>query len=151
MEGVTLELLEAMNRPGPRYTSYPTAPVFKEDFGAEKFAAALRRFGATDRTRPLSLYVHLPFCHTLCLFCACNTVITKKAGVAERYLDALEKEVETVASLMGRGRQVTQLHLGGGTPTYLTIPELERLNDILDSAFDSVRADEKAESRWTRA
>ncbi len=139
---VPTELLREMSVPGPRYTSYPTAPSFAESFGAEAFAGALGRFAATDR--PLSLYVHLPFCRSLCLFCACNVVITRKEGVAARYLDALEREVETAASFLGpRPRRVTQLHLGGGTPTYLTVPELERLHGMLARRFE-ITGDEVA-------
>ena len=146
MNGLTRELLEEMNKPGPRYTSYPTAPNFRSDFAAERFAAALARLGETDpESRPLSLYVHLPFCATLCLFCACNTVITKKPGVASRYLDALEGEVRAAARHLGpRRRRVTQLHLGGGTPTYLTADELRRLHAILAASFDIDGAPEKA-------
>src|SRR5436309_2886505 len=95
MEGLTTELISEMDKPGPRYTSYPTAPNFAADFGPARFAEALGALGKSDR--PLSVYVHLPFCQTLCLFCACNTVITKKEGVASRYLDALEGEIEAVA------------------------------------------------------
>jgi oxygen-independent coproporphyrinogen-3 oxidase len=135
MEGLTPQLLAEMNKPGPRYTSYPTAPVFREDFGPAAFGEALGRLG----DGPISLYVHLPFCATLCLFCACNTVITKKAGVAERYLDALEGEVEAVAGALGSKRTVRQLHLGGGTPTYLTVAELERLYRILAKHFQLER------------
>jgi oxygen-independent coproporphyrinogen-3 oxidase len=145
MEGVTLELLQALDKPGPRYTSYPTAPSFTAAFGPDAFAGALSRLGATDpAARPLSLYVHLPFCKRLCLYCGCNTVITTKAGVASRYLDALEAEVKTVARHLRSRRRVTQLHLGGGTPTYLTVAELERLDAILASAFDLDPAAEKA-------
>ncbi|HVY61505.1 MAG TPA: oxygen-independent coproporphyrinogen III oxidase, partial [Planctomycetota bacterium] len=117
---------------------------FKADFGPADFGAALGELGKTDpEARPLSLYVHLPFCSTLCLFCGCNTVITKKEGVAGKYLDALEVEVATVAKALGSRRVVRQLHLGGGTPTYLTVEELERLHAILAKHFD-LRDDEKA-------
>jgi oxygen-independent coproporphyrinogen-3 oxidase len=144
MEGVTPELIEEMNRPGPRYTSYPTAPQFKESFGPAEYADALARFGREPAERPLSVYVHLPFCGTLCLFCACNTVITKKPGVASRYLDAFEAEVATVARAIGRRPRVTQLHLGGGTPTYLTVPELRRLHAILAARFEMAPGAEMA-------
>ncbi len=135
---VTLDLLRALDRPGPRYTSYPTAPVFGPQVGPPEYEAALARLGATDpEERPISLYVHIPFCASLCLFCACNTVITRKPGVAARYLDAIEAEVATVARALGpRRRRVAQLHLGGGTPTYLSPAELERLYAILATAFD---------------
>jgi len=141
---VTPELLQEMNKPGPRYTSYPTAPHFTPGFGVKEMEAALARFGREPAERPLSLYVHLPFCATLCLFCACNTVITKKAGVAARYLDALLGEVKAARRAIGARRRVSQLHLGGGTPTYLTVDELRRLHEILEEGFDTSHAEEKA-------
>jgi oxygen-independent coproporphyrinogen-3 oxidase len=142
---VTEELLRELDKPGPRYTSYPTAPNFTDAFRAADLEAALGRLGAADpAARPLSLYVHLPFCAHLCLFCACNTVITRKPGVASRYLDALEGEIGAAARALGSRRRVTQLHLGGGTPTYLTVAELERLHAMLAKAFDIAPDAEKA-------
>lgn len=142
---VPVELLRKLSVPGPRYTSYPTAPVFSERFGPDDFAAALRRFGAAAPARPLSLYVHLPFCRSLCHYCACNVVITRKPGVAARYLDSLACEIATAADLIGvRPARVTQLHLGGGTPTYLTAEELERLCDLIAARFDLSALEEAA-------
>jgi oxygen-independent coproporphyrinogen-3 oxidase len=142
---VPVDLIRRLSVQGPRYTSYPTANVFTDRFGPEDFAAALRRFGASDPARPLSLYVHLPFCRSLCFYCACNVVISREPGIAGRYLDALEHEVDTVARLLGPARRrVTQLHLGGGTPTYLSVAELERLYDMLAARFDIASAAELA-------
>ncbi|HEY6464947.1 MAG TPA: oxygen-independent coproporphyrinogen III oxidase [Candidatus Acidoferrales bacterium] len=117
--------LEKYNRPGPRYTSYPTAPVWKDDFGADDLEDY---FGQADEQRtPLSLYMHLPFCESLCLFCACNVSIQKDKSVAIPYLAALKSEIEHVARCISRERPVIQFHWGGGTPTYLSPAQLEDL------------------------
>ena len=118
-------VLEKYNRPGPRYTSYPTAPVWKDDFGPddlEKYYAI-----ADERATPLSLYMHLPFCESLCLFCACNVSIQKDKSVAIPYLAALKREIEHVAKHVSRARPVIQFHWGGGTPTYLSPAQLADL------------------------
>ena len=115
---VSESLLEKYNRPGPRYTSYPTAPVWKDDFGPDDLEKSFARADAL--ATPLSLYMHLPFCESLCLFCACNVSIQKDKSVAIPYLAALKKEIEHVAGRVSRKRQVIQFHWGGGTPTYLT-------------------------------
>src|SRR5690348_1183468 len=118
-------VLEKYNRPGPRYTSYPTAPVWKDDFGPddlEKYYAI-----ADKRATPLSLYMHLPFCESLCLFCACNVSIQKDKSVAIPYLAALKREIEHVAKHVSRARPVIQFHWGGGTPTYLSRSEERRV------------------------
>ena len=122
---VSEALLEKYNRPGPRYTSYPTAPVWKDDFGPADIEKA---FGRADAlSTPLSLYMHLPFCESLCLFCACNVSIQKDKNVAIPYLAALEKEIEHVAGFVAKKRPVIQFHWGGGTPTYLSPAQLEDL------------------------
>lgn len=118
-------VLEKYNRPGPRYTSYPTAPVWKDDFGPddlEKYYAI-----ADEHATPLSLYMHLPFCESLCLFCACNVSIQKDKSVAIPYLAALKREIEHVAKHVSRARPVIQFHWGGGTPTYLSPAQLADL------------------------
>ena len=117
--------LEKYNRPGPRYTSYPTAPVWKDDFGPADLEQAYAQ--ANELSTPLSLYQHLPFCESLCLFCACNVSIQKDKSVAIPYLSALRLEVEHVAARVSPKRQVIQFHWGGGTPTYLTPAQLEEL------------------------
>lgn len=141
-EQITPELLARLSKPGPRYTSYPTAVAFHERFGPEDHARALGRLGAAGQ--PLSLYVHLPFCRSLCHYCACNVVITKKAGVAGDYLDLLEREADLVSAALGATPRVSQLHLGGGTPTYLTVEELERLHALLARRFDLSATEEQA-------
>jgi len=118
-------LLEKYNQPGPRYTSYPTAPIWKDDFGPDDFEAYAAR--ADARGTPVSLYMHLPFCESLCLFCACNVSIQKDKSVLVPYLAALKKEIEKVSRMVSRKRHAVQFHWGGGTPTYLSPPQMEDL------------------------
>src|ERR1700747_164232 len=122
---VSEEFLARYNRPGPRYTSYPTAPVW---------SAALRPadlevvHAAADVAKtPVSLYMHLPFCESLCLFCACNVIIQKDKSVSVPYFDILKKEIARVAQSVSREREAVQFHWGGGTPTYSTPAQLEDL------------------------
>lgn len=122
---VTPEFLEKYNRPGPRYTSYPTAPVWKEDFGPGDLEAVQDE--ANQQKTPVSLYMHLPFCESLCLFCACNVIIQKDKRVALPYLEVLKKEIAHVSGNVSPGRTVQQFHWGGGTPTYLTPEQIEDL------------------------
>lgn len=129
---VPAALLERLSVPGPRYTSYPTANVFDERFGASDFAAALARFG--EGGGRLSLYLHVPFCRSLCLYCACNVVITRRSP--EEYLGLVEREAELASAALGRRVPVTQLHLGGGTPTYLSPADLRRVHGSLAARFD---------------
>jgi oxygen-independent coproporphyrinogen-3 oxidase len=109
---ITNELLRKLDVPGPRYTSYPTVPAWTEDFADHERALA----GAGE---PLSIYVHIPFCSSLCSYCGCNVVITRDWQRVDRYLAALEGEIAMVAERLGRRRQVTRIHFGGGTPTFL--------------------------------
>jgi oxygen-independent coproporphyrinogen III oxidase len=122
---VSEALLEKYNRPGPRYTSYPTAPVWKDDFGPGDLEDSFAKAEALET--PLSLYMHLPFCESLCLFCACNVSIQKDKSVAIPYLAALKQEIEHVAGKVSKKRPVIQFHWGGGTPTYLTPAQMEDL------------------------
>jgi oxygen-independent coproporphyrinogen-3 oxidase len=122
---ISPEFLTLYNRPGPRYTSYPTAPVWREDFGPDDLERAYEKADAS-RT-PVSIYMHLPFCESLCLFCACNVVITKDHSVAGPYLATLKREIEHVSQRVSRSRGVAQFHWGGGTPTYLTPAQMEDL------------------------
>lgn len=123
-------LIRKYNQSGPRYTSYPTALEFNEVYNNDDFIMAAERYP----TRPLSLYVHIPFCHKLCYFCACNKVITRHQHKADIYLDYLEKEIRTRSALFSK-RTVTQIHWGGGTPTYLTEEQSDRLMSMLRSHF----------------
>ena len=131
-------LLRRLDVPGPRYTSYPTADRFVEAFGPAEYAQALRQRadGATvGGNPPLSIYVHIPFCESVCYYCACNKVITKHHERAGPYLDALAAEIDLHTAELGVRQPVTQLHLGGGTPTFLSDAELARLMQMLRSAF----------------
>lgn len=124
------DLIRKYNQSGPRYTSYPTALEFNEVYNNDDFVMAAKRYPS----RPLSLYVHIPFCHKLCYFCACNKVITRHQHKADIYLDYLEREIRTRASLFSQ-RTVTQIHWGGGTPTYLTEEQSARLMAMLRENF----------------
>jgi oxygen-independent coproporphyrinogen-3 oxidase len=135
-EEVSLELLHRYNVPGPRYTSYPTAPVWTEDFTPADYSRVLEESSAARDPAPLSLYVHLPFCEKLCYFCGCTVVITgTQHALEEAYLDMLEKEIDWVADRVGGERPVSQFHLGGGTPTYFTAERLRRLGRKFKSRF----------------
>lgn len=121
---------------GPRYTSYPTADRFVEAFGADEYAQALRQRGAAGaHGRPLSLYVHIPFCQSLCYYCACNKIVTRHKSRGREYLGYLAREVELQAAQLSRGTVVSQLHLGGGTPTFLDDAELGELMSMLGNTF----------------
>ncbi|OOF47732.1 oxygen-independent coproporphyrinogen III oxidase [Rodentibacter trehalosifermentans] len=123
-------LIQKYNQSGPRYTSYPTALEFHENYTNQDFLDAAARYPE----RPLSLYVHIPFCHQLCYFCACNKVITRHQHKADIYLDYLEKEIISRSALF-KNRKVTQIHWGGGTPTYLNQAQSARLMAMLKSHF----------------
>jgi oxygen-independent coproporphyrinogen-3 oxidase len=132
---VSVELLRRYNVPGPRYTSYPTAPVWREGFGARDYETVLAESAAAEPPAPLSIYVHLPFCEHLCYFCACTVVISGNHAVEEPYLATLEKEIEWVSSRAGADREVVQLHWGGGTPTYFSPARVRFLAGRLREAF----------------
>ena len=119
------DFVNRYNRPGPRYTSYPTAPVWTDSYGPDDFESAMR--SAELKKSPVSLYMHLPFCESLCLFCACNVVIRKDKSGTPPYLSILKKEIAHIASRVSRDREVTQFHWGGGTPTYLSPEQIEDL------------------------
>ena len=124
---VTPEVLERYNVAGPRYTSYPTAPEWLDSFGPANYERALIQSNEAHPLRPLSLYMHLPFCDHLCLFCGCNVVISKNHEVLIPYLAKLEWEIDRLAQKVDASRPVVQFHWGGGTPTYLSSAQLEHL------------------------
>jgi oxygen-independent coproporphyrinogen-3 oxidase len=136
-EPISEDLLRRFDVSGPRYTSYPTADRFVEAFSAQDYTQALkqRRSGAAAMTLPLSLYVHIPFCESLCYYCACNKIITKHHDRAAPYLRYLSREVDLHTEQLGVGQTVTQLHLGGGTPTFLSDDELRELMGMLRRNF----------------
>jgi oxygen-independent coproporphyrinogen-3 oxidase len=127
-------LLRRHTKALPRYTSYPTVPYWDADFGEADYVEALDEAGLTPE-RPLSVYVHLPFCGKRCYYCGCNAVAGHRPEVVDRYLDRLEWEIEGVVDRVGSGRPVTQLHWGGGTPNFLTDAQTVRLFEMLARAF----------------
>jgi oxygen-independent coproporphyrinogen III oxidase len=119
---------------GPRYTSYPTAPQFRQDFPLDQYLAWQARNGDHKRA-PLSLYLHLPFCHDICYYCGCNKIVSREPGIARHYLERLQKDIAMQSELVGRQRPITQMHWGGGTPTYLDNAEITELMHLLASHF----------------
>lgn len=121
--------------PGPRYTSYPTAPVWSDEVNEAVYIRKLKGFGLSDKT--LSLYVHIPFCRTMCAYCGCNVVIRRQdEKYGDEYLKHLFKEIDLVSRYTGAGKKVKQLHWGGGTPTYLTEGQIESLFTKIQECFD---------------
>ena len=137
MTVISPALLQRFDVAGPRYTSYPTADRFVEAFGCDEYSAALahRRSGAAAMALPLSVYVHIPFCESLCYYCACNKIITKHHERAEPYLRYLSREIDLHTAQLGIGQPVSQVHLGGGTPTFFNDRQLAELMDMLRRNF----------------
>jgi oxygen-independent coproporphyrinogen-3 oxidase len=127
------DFVNRYNRPGPRYTSYPTAPVWTDSYGPKEFEEAMQ--AAEAKRSPVSLYMHLPFCESLCLFCACNVIIRKDKSGTPPYLAVLKKEIDHIASRVSRKREVAQFHWGGGTPTYLSPDQVEDLFNYTKERF----------------
>lgn len=130
------DLIRRHSRQGPRYTSYPTADRFRDTFGVADYLTAVERVRTAGGDKPLSLYLHIPFCESLCYYCGCNKIITNDHSKAEVYLDYLLREVEMQAKLFAGMNRVEQLHFGGGTPTYLTDEQMSMLLGRLREAFD---------------
>jgi oxygen-independent coproporphyrinogen-3 oxidase len=136
------ELLRRYDKPGPRYTSYPTAPAFTADFGAAQLRQHARRTNDEPIPRSLSLYVHVPYCFSPCFYCGCNRIITRDRSRAAPYLARLAREAELIAKCFDRDREVIQVHLGGGTPNFLDASQIAELMDSLRGHFRfSARAD----------
>ncbi|HET8818564.1 MAG TPA: oxygen-independent coproporphyrinogen III oxidase [Xanthomonadaceae bacterium] len=129
------DLLRRYDRPGPRYTSYPTAPRFHDGFGEAQLRDAALASNGDPIPRRLSLYVHIPFCTSPCFYCGCNRIITRDKSRAEGYLARLYREIDLTAQLFDRDREVIQLHFGGGTPNFLTPTQLREVVDTLRSQF----------------
>ncbi len=140
MTVVTPELLTRFDVSGPRYTSYPTADRFVDAFGEDEYVLALqqRRQSAVGKSLPLSIYVHIPFCESLCYYCACNKIITKHHDRADVYLRYLSREIDLHTAHCGVGQTVSQIHFGGGTPTFLSDDGLRELMGMLRSNFTLV-------------
>ena len=136
MEQVNIEwdesLLEKYNISGPRYTSYPTALEFTEDFSSKDYIGCLSNL-AEDKS--LSLYIHIPFCQNICYYCACNKIITKDRSKAEKYVEYLIKEIQMIAASLGDNK-LRQIHWGGGTPTYLTVQQIAKIMAAIRASFD---------------
>lgn len=120
------------SKPGPRYTSYPTALEFSDSFGYDEYIQKLEQ---QDPSRPLSLYFHLPFCKNACYFCGCNVVFTSKEDKMLRYIDYLKRELKILSSHVNCNREVIQMHFGGGTPTFFSAPQLEEVIKEIRSFF----------------
>lgn len=134
------DLIRRYDRRGPRYTSYPTAPQFSDDFAIAQYMKAAHDSNDDPVPAPLSLYVHLPFCEHACLYCACTRIITANHAKAGIYLERLYREIEMQSALFDRDREVQQLHLGGGTPTFLAPAELRQLMEVLGRHFTLTRS-----------
>jgi oxygen-independent coproporphyrinogen-3 oxidase len=149
----TAQLIRMFDRPGPRYTSYPTAVEFTDAFGERDYLAKLEE-AAAAADDPLSLYVHLPFCQARCSFCGCSVIVTEKRYVAARYLEYLHRELDMVAARLRGRRRVVQYHWGGGTPTYLEPAQMEALQarvlrhfDIAGDAEQAIEVDPRVTTR----
>jgi len=129
-----LELIHKYDRAGPRYTSYPTAPQFHDGFGERDYRAGANRSNQTGQ--PLSLYFHIPFCDTVCFYCACNKIATKDRKMAVGYLQRVYREIAMQGELFDSGRKVEQLHWGGGTPTFISNDQMRELMDVTRSHFN---------------
>src|SRR3989304_2944267 len=141
---IDADLIRRFDRPGPRYTSYPTADRFVEAFDADAYRRPPKKPGSGGFPRPLSLYAHLPFCSTICYYCACNKIVTKDHGRSAKYLRYLAKEMALVEAALGGPQRIEQLHWGGGTPTFLSKDELRELMRLIRSHFTLERDGEYA-------
>ena len=128
-------LIRRFDLKGPRYTSYPTADRFIEAFNADAYAHWLANRNLGGMNRPLSLYVHLPFCQSICYYCGCNKVITKDHGRSAKYIRYVGREIEMQSRLLNGSHEVAQLHWGGGTPTFLATDEMRDLMEITGRYF----------------
>lgn len=137
-------LIEKYDRPGPRYTSYPTVPAWTDSFGPADFEAKLQEAAGLGRDAPLSLYLHLPFCKSMCTYCGCNVVISSNRERHEEYVDVLLQEIDRVADQLGDRTRLAQIHYGGGTPTSLDEPLLLRLWQKITSRFQVLQEAEVA-------
>lgn len=131
---INRSLIARYNLSGPRYTSYPTALQFTDDFNAKRYLSAV---GATSKDDPLSIYIHIPFCATLCYYCACNKIVTKDHSKSLTYTEYLKREIALHARQLG-GRKVTQIHWGGGTPTFISPEEMNAIMECLHHHFELV-------------
>lgn len=132
---INLDLVKKYDKPGPRYTSYPTAPHFNENFTAEDYIDEIVKTNYGDSLPDLSLYFHLPYCDTLCFFCGCNMIITRNRDRVKEYISYLKKEIDLLRTYLLPERKVAQLHWGGGTPTHLFPDEIFELASYISQSF----------------
>lgn len=137
MLSIDIDLIKKYDKPGPRYTSYPTAPQFSDAFTHGDFLNEITKTNQGDSLADLSLYFHLPFCDTLCYFCGCNMIVTHDRDRIQRYLKYLKKEVDHIRSLIAEDRKTIQLHWGGGTPTHLSPDEISDLIAYIRQRFET--------------
>jgi oxygen-independent coproporphyrinogen III oxidase len=130
------EIILKYDRPGPRYTSYPTAPYFHEGFNNDSYIDEIKESDNASPPPPVSLYFHLPFCQSVCWFCGCNVHYTKDKSLSEKYIDTMLRELSGLRSLIGKERRVLQVHWGGGTPTFIPAELLKKLSDGIFSRFE---------------
>ena len=135
---IDFKKFEKYSRPGPRYTSYPTAPEFNTTFTQDDL---IEKFRSQSDNRPLSLYIHIPFCRSACYFCGCNVIFTSKDDKKIRYIEYLKKELKILAKHLNTNRTVTQMHFGGGTPTFLTPEQLKEVTDAIRETFPNFSDD----------
>ncbi|MGI8541900.1 MAG: oxygen-independent coproporphyrinogen III oxidase [Aridibacter sp.] len=133
---IDIELLKRFNQPGPRYTSYPTAPLFSKEFDAEDFEREVVETNADANSNNISLYFHFPFCEKLCYFCGCNMMVTSDRSAISNYNEYLKKEIELLLPKISKNRQIEQMHWGGGTPSYLLPEEILDIGSFIKSKFN---------------
>ncbi len=133
---IDIDLVKKYDRPGPRYTSYPPAPHFNEEFTPKKYLAEIKKTNESDNPPDLSLYFHIPFCDTLCYFCGCNMIVTRNRPRIREYIEYVKKEIDLLSGYLKPGRKVSQLHWGGGTPTHLNPEEITELVSYIKDKFE---------------
>ncbi len=138
MFNIDLDIVKKYDRPGPRYTSYPTAPQFSEYFTEENYLAEVKKTNENDNAPDLSLYFHIPFCDTLCYFCGCNMLISNNRERIAKYVKYIKKEIDLLKKYIDNDRKVTQIHWGGGTPTHLMPDEIRDLISYINQNFNFV-------------
>ncbi|MCE1190251.1 MAG: oxygen-independent coproporphyrinogen III oxidase [Ignavibacteria bacterium] len=135
MYAINLDLIKKYDKPGPRYTSYPTAPHFNDAFTSDKYLDEIIATNHGEALPDLSIYFHLPYCDTLCYFCGCNMIITRNRDRVNEYVRYIKKEIDLLRPYLHQGRKVSQLHWGGGTPTHLTPEEIDDLASYIRTSF----------------
>ena len=133
---IDIDVLKKFNQPGPRYTSYPTAPLFSPDFTARDFTKEIIDTNSASNESDFSLYFHFPFCESLCYFCGCNMMVSRDRRLIREYNEYLKKEIDSLAPLVSENRKVSQMHFGGGTPSYLFPEEIRDIGNFIKSRFN---------------